>query len=207
MNVKAYPCGTVAGLVLAGGQARRMGGVNKALALLKGEPLLSRCIRRLEPQCATLLISANDASIFCDVEYPVIADQSRDFPGPLAGILAALDWVHVNRPETEWLLSAPVDCPFLPGDLGTRLWAAAVREDKPLALAASGGRPHFVCGLWRMDLRGMVRQMLVDKGIRRVEAMADASGYGTAAWPVEAYDPFFNINTPADLSEAARLLS
>ena len=113
-----------------------------------------------------------------------------------------MEWCVANRSEIEWLLSAPVDCPFLPHDLGVRLWNAAVLANKPVALAASGGRTHFVCGLWSVSLRETIHRQLLELGIRRAETIAEACGYATAEWPALPRDPFFNINTPDDLRVA-----
>ncbi len=197
-----YPREHIACLVLAGGRARRMGGINKVLTVLNGRPLIEIAASNMLPQCAQLLVSANDANDFHTLPWPVIHDLDDTRSGPIAGILAAMEWCAVNRPEIGWLLSVPVDCPFLPSDLGSRLWNAATSTNEPLALAASGGRTHFVSGLWSVSLRDAIRQQLIGKGVRRAEAIAEACGYATAEWPASPRDPFFNINTPDDLRAA-----
>jgi molybdopterin-guanine dinucleotide biosynthesis protein A len=200
----AYPREHIAGLILAGGAARRMGGVNKALIILGGKQLIEIAADNLATQCGQLLISANEPEAFRDPPWPLISDLDDTRAGPMAGVLAAMEWCAANRPGIEWLLSAPVDCPFLPSDLGWRLWNTAVLANKPVALAASGGRTHFVCGLWSMSQRETIHRQLVDEGIRRAESIADVCGYATAEWPALPRDPFFNINTPDDLRVADR---
>lgn len=200
--VPGYPRERIAGLVLAGGAARRMGGVNKALIILGGRQLIEIAADNLAPQCGQLLVSANDTNDFPTLPWPHIPDLDETRSGPIAGILAAMQWCAANRPEIGWLLSAPVDCPFLPSDLGSRLWNTAVLANKPVALAASGGRTHFVCGLWSMSLRETIHRQSVDGGIRRAESIADVCGYATAEWPASPRDPFFNINTLDDLHAA-----
>ena len=113
------------GVLLAGGLARRMGGGDKSLAMLGGEPLLARAITRIAPQCDQLILNANgDPARFKTFGLPVVADTVPGFAGPLAGVLAALEWVFANRREVAWVLSAPTDCPFLPHDLTERLHQA-----------------------------------------------------------------------------------
>src|SRR6185312_1953915 len=129
----------IPGVVLAGGLARRMGGGDKPMRKIAGKTILDRAIARLAPQCSELIINANgDPERFGGFGLPVIADDVADYPGPLAGILAALDWAAANRPDARWILSAPGDCPFLPRDLVSRLEAARAAQDAELAVAASG---------------------------------------------------------------------
>jgi molybdopterin-guanine dinucleotide biosynthesis protein A len=182
------------GLILAGGLARRMGGGDKTL--------LERAIARLGSQCAGLLINANgDVSRFARFGLPVVADDIAGFAGPLAGILAGLDWVAANAPAIEWVVSAPGDCPFLPRDLVARLHAAREAETLPLACARSGEWRHPVVGLWPVALRHDLRRAL-GAGLRKIEAWTQTHGVALAAWPAEPVDPFFNVNTPEDAAEA-----
>ena len=116
------------GVLLAGGLARRMGGGDKPMRQIAGRTILDRVIARLEPQCEELILNANgDPARFATFGLPVIADTVENFPGPLAGILAALDWAAANRPEVSWILSVAADCPFLPRDLVARLTHAPSR--------------------------------------------------------------------------------
>ena len=195
------------GLVLAGGLARRMGGGDKPLREIGGQPILARVIARLAPQCECLLLSANgDPSRFASFGLPVVADGVRDYPGPLAGILAGLDWAAAHRPDARWILSAPGDCPFLPRDLVVRLRQALSARDAELAVAASEGRSHPVIGLWKVVLRDALREALVVEGLRRVSEWTGRYRVATVAWPAAPVDPFFNANTVEDLAEAERRL-
>ncbi len=194
------------GLILAGGRARRMGGGDKGLVSIGGATIIDRIIKRLEPACSGLLMSANgDPARFVHFAAPVIGDSVPGLAGPLAGILAGLDWAAARAPEIAWIVSAPADCPFLPFDLVPRLHAARTREQAPLAIAASGERRHPAVGLWPVKLREDLRRTLVDEGMRKVEAWATRHGGAVAEWPNLPIDPFFNVNTPADILEAERL--
>jgi len=193
------------GLILAGGLARRMGGGDKALLRIGKETILERTIATLGAQCAGLLINANgDVSRFSRFARPVVADDIAGFAGPLAGILAGLDWVAANAPKSEWVLSVPGDCPFLPRDLVARLHAARIASELPLACAQSGEWRHPVVGLWAVALRHDLRRAL-DGGTRKIEAWTRIHGAAPAQWPATPVDPFFNVNTPEDLAQAERI--
>lgn len=194
------------GLVLAGGLARRMGGGDKARITIGGVTILRRVLACLEPQCTSLLINANgNPARFADTKLPVVADSVPDFAGPLAGILAGLDWAALHLPKCEWLASAPGDCPFLPNDLIARLHAARVAAGAPLACARSGERRHPVVGLWPLALRDDLRRALVAEGLRKIEIWTARHGVAIADWPAEPVDPFFNVNTPEDAAQAQAL--
>ncbi len=194
------------GVVLAGGLARRMGGGDKPLREIGGRTILVRIIERLKPQCQSLLLNANgDPLRFASFGLPVVADGVADHPGPLAGILAGLDWVAANRPGAPWMLSAPGDCPFLPRDLVARLSEGARAEGAQLAVAASRGRSHPVVGLWSLALRDEMREALMREGLRKVDDWIARWRAVTVVWPGEPLDPFFNANTVDDLAEAERL--
>ncbi|HTZ68531.1 MAG TPA: molybdenum cofactor guanylyltransferase MobA, partial [Roseiarcus sp.] len=168
--------------------------------------ILARVIERLKPQCESLVLNANgDAQRFASFGLPVIADGMENHPGPLAGILAALDWAAVSRPSAQWVLSVPGDCPFLPRDLVSRLRQALHAQGAELAVAASGGRMHPVVGLWSVALRDTLRQALVVEGVRKVDEWTGRYRVATVAWLAEPVDPFFNANTVDDLAEAERL--
>ena len=135
----------------------------------------------------------------------MISDTVKDFPGPLAGILAALDWAAANRPEVETILSAAADCPFLPRDLVARLHQAMIAEGAQLAVAASEGQSHPVIGLWNVGLREELRHALVVENFKGVGRWMERYRRATVSWPVEPFDPFFNANTPEDIASADRL--
>lgn len=196
----------IIGVLLAGGLARRMGGGDKPMQTVGGQSMLARVIDRLAPQCDGLILNANgDPARFADLDLPVVADAVAGFPGPLAGILAGLDWVALNRPQTRWMLSAAADCPFLPRDLVRRLDNARREQDAPLAVAASGGQSHHVIALWSLALREPLRDAVVNEGFRAVGRWMARHPVATVEWPVTPFDPFFNANTPDDLAEAERL--
>jgi molybdopterin-guanine dinucleotide biosynthesis protein A len=196
----------VPGVVLAGGLAQRMGGGDKPLREIGGRTILARVIARLAPQCECLLLSANgDPVRFASFGLPVIADGVNHYPGPLAGVLAGLDWAAAHRPNAQWILSAPGDCPFLPRDLVVRLRQALSAQGAELAVAASQGRSHPAIGLWKVPLRNALRQALVVEGLRKVDEWTGRYRVATVAWPADPLDPFFNANTIDDLAEAERL--
>jgi molybdopterin-guanine dinucleotide biosynthesis protein A len=197
-----------AGVVLAGGLARRMGGGDKVRLRIGKETILERVLACIKPQCAALIINANgDPGRFADARLPVIADSIPGFPGPLAGILAGLDWAAEQLPEATDLVSVPGDCPFLPGDLVARLKAARERERVPIACAGSGEWRHPVIALWPVALRSELRKALVEEEVRKIEVWTSRYGVAIADWPAEPIDPFFNVNTPDDAAAAERFVA
>jgi molybdenum cofactor guanylyltransferase len=191
------------GLVLAGGLARRMGGGDKARIKIGGASILQRVLACLTPQCTGVIINANgDAARFADIGLPVVADSVPDFAGPLAGILAGLDWAAANAPAIEWLASVPGDCPFLPRNLVARLLEARATSNVPLACARSGEWRHPVVGLWPVKLREDLRHALVSEGLHKIEIWTARHGIAIAEWPAAPFDPFFNVNTSKDVAQA-----
>lgn len=187
------------GLVLAGGLARRMGGGDKGLRAIGGRTVIGRVIERLSPQVERVILNANgDPARFASLGLSVVADELPDHPGPLAGVLAGLDWAADHA--IEWVVSVPADAPFLPPDLVTRLHDAL--GSAPMACAASGGRVHHVIALWPVAIRTRLR-LALEAGSRKVGAFT--AGAAIAEWPASPVDPFFNVNTPDDLTEADRL--
>lgn len=194
------------GLLLAGGLARRMGGGDKPLRLIAGRSLLAHVRERLAPQCDALLINANgEPARFSAYGLPVVADGVQDFAGPLAGILAGLDWMAENRPDLGWMVSVAADTPFIPRDLVSRLHRARAEAGLPLACAASGGWTHPVIGLWPASLRADLRHALTVDQERKIDRWTARHGCASAEWPVDPVDPFFNANRPEDIAEAERL--
>jgi molybdopterin-guanine dinucleotide biosynthesis protein A len=194
------------GILLAGGLGVRMGGGDKPMHKLAGRSILERVIERLAPQCDGLILNANgDPARLVSFALPVIADSVADYPGPLAGILAGLDWAAAHRPEVAFVLSAAADCPFLPRNLVTRLHRARIEANAQLAFASSGGQTHHVIGLWNVALREKLRHALVTENVRKVESWTSRFSAATVNWPAEPFDPFFNANTMDDLAQAERL--
>jgi molybdopterin-guanine dinucleotide biosynthesis protein A len=192
--------------VLAGGLARRMGGGDKARIKIGGVSILQRVLACLTPQCSRIIINANgDPARFADTGLPVVADSVPDFAGPLAGILAGLDWAAAHVPNIEWLISVPGDCPFLPKDLVPRLHEARATSNVPLACARSGEWRHPVVGLWPVGLREDLRHALVNEGLHKIELWTARHGIAIAEWPGKPFDPFFNVNTPKDAAQAGAI--
>jgi molybdopterin-guanine dinucleotide biosynthesis protein A len=183
-----------------------MGGGDKARIRIGGATILTRVLARLTPQCAAVILNANgDPARFADAGLAVVPDSVPDFAGPLAGILAGLDWAAAHRPEIADVASVPGDCPFLPGDLVARLSAARAAAGVPLACARSGEWRHPVVGLWPVRLRADLRHALVEEDLRKIEIWTGRHGVAVADWPAAPVDPFFNVNTPQDAAAAERM--
>ena len=202
---------TVAGILLAGGLASRMGGGDKPLRLLGRRPVIGHLVDRLKPQTAALAISANgDPARFGRFDLPVVEDTVPGHAGPLAGIFAGMEWAR-HLPHITHLVSVPADTPFVPMDLVVRLQDAAGNGGGP-AVAASSGRTHPPVALWPLTLQDELAHFLREGDERRVSAFAMA--HAPAICPFNAVriggrdvNPFFNINTPGDMEEAERLLA
>ncbi len=193
------------GLILAGGLARRLGGRDKGLIEIAGRPILARLVERLVPQCAALILNANgDAARFAPFGLPVIADDIDGFAGPLAGVLAGMDYAAARFPGTSHLLSVPADTPFIPENLAARLEAARAAAGARIAVAASAGGVHHAVALWPVALAEELRQAL-SRGERRVSGFIARYESATADWPDAPCDPFFNVNRPEDLAQAEAL--
>jgi molybdopterin-guanine dinucleotide biosynthesis protein A len=196
------------GAILAGGLARRLGGGDKGLRVVGGRTVIARQIDRLAPCVTRLIINANDdPARFQELGLPVVADCLPDHPGPLAGVLTALEWIAMTDPAIEWVVTVPGDCPFLPPDLVPRLHAARRREQAALACAGSLGRTHPVVGLWPVSIRRELRDAVADQGIRRIDRFTGRYACAVEQWATDPVDPFFNVNTPEDLAEADRLVA
>ena len=195
------------GVILAGGQATRMGGGDKGLRLLGGQSLLARVEARLAPQVADIALNANgDPARFADMGMPVIADSLDGFNGPLAGVLAGLDRAAAQGAET--IVTAAADTPFFPCDLVPQLLLASEGMTHPLVLAATpdatrGRARHPTFGLWPVALRDDLRAAL-DGGLRKVVMWTQQHDGREALFPQEA--AFFNVNTPEDLAQAEAML-
>ena len=194
------------GAILAGGLARRLGGGDKALRTVGGRTVLARLVERVTPQVTRLILNANDdLQRFAWAGLPVVADSLPGHPGPLAGVLAALDWGAACEAATDWVLTVPGDAPFLPRDLVSRLQAERRRTGATLACAASAGRSHPVVTIWPVSMRHELREALTRGNVRKVGAFIQRHPTVTVDWPAVPADPFFNVNEPQDLAEADNL--
>lgn len=199
---------TCFGVLLAGGLARRMGGGDKALRTIGGSSILSRVIAVMRPQCTGLIVNANGDTARLDCfGLPVVTDNVAGFKGPLAGILAGLDWIAVHRPHIGFAVSVPTDTPFLPLDLVARLEQELEKKNAEIACASSGGMTHPVIALWSVGIRADLRHALVDEDLRKTGGFTQRYRVATADWPIEPYDPFFNANEPGDLARAEAILT
>lgn len=195
------------GVILAGGQATRMGGGDKGLRMLGGQSLLTRVEARLAPQVAAVALNANgDPTRFAGLGLPVISDSIEGFAGPLAGVLAGLDWAAEQGAEA--IVTAAADTPFFPCDLVPQLLLAGEGMDHPLVLAATpdavrGRARHPTFGLWPVALRDDLR-MALQGGLRKVVLWTQEHGGREALFLDEA--AFFNVNTPDDLTHAEKML-
>lgn len=197
------------GIILAGGLATRMGGGDKGRLPLGDGTLLSHVIDRLAPQVDGMALNANgDPARFADTGLPVLPDSIDGYAGPLAGVLAGLDWA-AEQGATH-VVSAAADTPFFPRDLVDRLLIAAQRDGTEIALAATldpqrGAMRQPTFGLWPVALRDDLRAALED-GLRKVVLWTDKHGAATASFLPAPFDPFFNVNTPDDLKQAEQIL-
>ena len=197
----------VVGVLLAGGQARRMGGGDKCLQPLGSVTLLDRAIQRARPQVDTLILNANgDTSRFAAFDVPVVSDVIDGFAGPLAGVLTAMEWTVANVPDHETVVSFPTDAPFFPTDLVDAMLEARRLAGAALACAASKGRTHPVFGVWPVGLRHELRTAL-EGGERKIDRWTEQYPIVTVDFAAVGIDPFFNANTPEDLIQAERFLS
>ena len=203
---------SVVGVVLAGGRSRRMGGGDKCLLPLGGQPVLAHVLERLKPQVSQIVIAANgDLTRFAGFHVPVIADHIDGHAGPLAGIHAGMDWAHANVPDSRFVITVASDTPFFPADLVTRFCAAIEGRDLKLLVASSRSGVHPVFGLWPLTLAAVLEASL-RSGKRKVtdwvrERRAEEISFPAVEIGGRPIDPFFNINRPEDLAEAEALLS
>jgi molybdopterin-guanine dinucleotide biosynthesis protein A len=202
------PSGSIAGVLLAGGQSRRMGGGDKCLRMLGEGTVLARILARVRPQVGPIVLNANgDPARFASYGLPVALDVVQGYAGPLAGVLTGLEWAVANAPECSLVASFACDTPFLPEDLVARLQAAMAHESADLACATSGGREHPVFGLWPVALAPALRCALVVEDIRKVDVFTARYRLARADFACDPVDPFFNVNAPEDMREAEALLA
>ncbi|EKE74839.1 molybdenum cofactor guanylyltransferase MobA [Oceanibaculum indicum] len=200
---------SVVGLVLAGGLSRRMGGGDKCLLPLGDRTVLAHVLDRVRPQVSRAVLNANgDPARFAAYGLPVVPDIVDGFAGPLAGVLTGLDWAARNAPQAQWVASFAADTPFLPADLVPRMLEAVAGGKADMACAASGGRAHPVFGLWPVRLLDDLRDAVVVRGIRKVDAWTANYRVARVEFGIDDnIDPFFNANTPEDMEKASGLLN
>jgi molybdopterin-guanine dinucleotide biosynthesis protein A len=198
----------VVGVLLAGGRSQRMGGGDKCLRPLGGRPILAHVIERVGPQLRSLILNANgDPARFASFGLPVVPDPIADFAGPLAGVLAGMDWAAAHAPDCSWIITVPTDSPFLPRDLAPRLVAERDIEQADMACAMSAGQRYPVVGLWPVRLRDELRRAITQEDLHKVDAWTARYRLAVAEFAVDKVDPFFNANSPEDLAKAERLLA
>lgn len=198
----------VVGVLLAGGQSRRMGGGEKFMRPLGGRPILERVVERVRPQVPDLILNTGgDPERFASYGLPVVADVIEGFAGPLAGILTGLEWTAANVPEAPWVASFATDAPFLPEDLVERLMAAIAAEDADVACATSNGRIHPVFGVWPVRLKDALQRAMVDEEMRTINRWTDRYKVAHVDFACDPLDPFFNINRAENIAEAEILLA
>ena len=196
---------SIVGVVLAGGLARRMGGGDKGLVVLQGRPILDHVLERLKPQVDRIIINANgDPGRLAGYDLPIVADAIEGFAGPLAGVLAGMEWA-AGRGGAEWIVTAATDTPFFPRDLVARFEQAVAEKGADMACAASGGRRHPVFGLWPVALSADLGHAMKVDGVRKVDLWTARHRLAIAEYADRPYDPFFNVNRPEDVAEARRI--
>ena len=204
--------GALVGVVLAGGEGRRMGpGAPKPLRLLAGRPLVAHVVERLRPQVMDLVVVANEQTrIFRALDVPVIGDppdvqqrarQEGRRLGPLAGILAGMEWSLKHHPHAGWILTAPADVPFLPLDLTVRLCGQMHVPEPDILVVRNGRRREHTLAVWSVRLAADLRRALLDEGVRKVEDFARRHNVAELGWPAGG-GAFFNVNTPTELQRA-----
>ena len=197
----------IVGVILAGGFSRRMSNQNKCFIPLNGKPLFEYVLEKLSPQCDTILINSNEQNErLAAYQFPIVKDSLEGFLGPLAGILSAMEWAKQHKPESKWILTVPVDTPFLPDDLLSKLYQSVQTTHSELACACSLGRTHPVIGLWPISLVDDLRLSLTKEGMRKIDLWTSRYKISQQDFNNDNLDPFFNINCNEDLIEAESLL-
>ena len=193
----------VIGAIIAGGQSRRMGGREKAFLELDSKPVILHVIEQFEPQVDQLVINANgEPARFSEFGLEVVPDVLTSLTTPLAGLHAALRFT--KSVDADVLMTVPSDTPFLPFDLAAKLLENSMANGA--AIASSGGQDHYIIGAWNKELLDDLERAIAKDGLFRVKDWAQRASAQKVEWPVEPYDPFFNVNTPEDLLRAEQIL-
>jgi len=199
---------TIAGVLLAGGLSRRMGGGDKNQRTLAGRSILDHVIERVRPQVATLVLNANgDPARFARYGLPVVADVVDGYAGPLAGILTGMEWAVAHAPDCQWIASFPTDAPFLPIDLVDRMQQAVAAEGADMACAQSGDRVHPPIAIWPVRLHEALRRAMLTEDMRKIDRWTARYDIVHVPFNGTDMDPFFNINQAENLEEAERYVA
>lgn len=199
----APPC---VGAILAGGRSVRMGGQAKAFTHLGGRPMIDTVIQRLRAQVSALVLCVDEVDDeFLALGLPLVTDVVRSHRGPLTGLCSALAYLQ-EATDADWLLLCPCDAPFLPADLAQRLLAGAVEEDCAVASARYAGHPQPTFSAWRVDTFDVIEQAVLRRGQGGLMHMLDLLPHALVDWPEQPRSPFFNVNTPEELAQAAAWL-
>lgn len=198
----------IIGVILAGGLSRRMSKQNKCFIPLNGKPLIEHVLEKLIPQCDTILINSNKQNErLVTYKLPIVRDTLEGFLGPLAGILSVMEWTKQHKPECKWIVTVPVDTPFLPDDLVSKLYQSVQSNHSELACACSQERSHPVIALWPTSLSDDLRHALIDEQMRKIDLWTSRYNISHQDFSNDHVDPFFNINCNEDLIEAESLLA
>lgn len=201
----------IIGVVLAGGQSRRMGAAVKALVEFNGKALIERVIERLRPQVDQLVLNVNEVpERFERFGLPLVADfaagPGEDYLGPLAGVAAGLRWARRHRPDCGRLVTVPCDMPLLPPDLAARLMQGAASAGAGAAYARYEGQGHYGCALWPVRAEVLLHDALAARRLKVIEAL-ERLGAAAVDFPQERVSPFFDVNDAAGLDRLVTLVS
>lgn len=197
--------GNIAAVVLAGGKSLRMNGRNKITLPFANNTLLGHTIAKLQSQVGYVVLNCNEPSaVPSDIKLPIVPDQHNGTAGPLDGLVSTMAWLKSLASGHRWLLSAPVDCPFLPPDFLLKLKKGIEEKHANIAFATSANNKHYACSLWSLELAEEGRKYL-NSGQRAIKHFISQQDYLEIEFPLKDTDPFFNINTPKDYENALKI--
>ena len=192
-------------VILTGGRSSRMGGGIKSLKKFNNKIIFDRIFENLQNQVQKIIINSNDLeNLFANYNVEVIKDSIKGFLGPLAGIHAALEWLTINEPHINWLITVPGDTPFIPNNLVKKLLDKAKNDGHKIVLAQSNAKTHPIIGVWHSSLYESLKNDL-NSGVRKILDWASKHPLGYAEFSNSKYDPFFNINYEEDMIQAQEI--